>query len=70
VPHGGEREGAGVEIRMGPERDAAGGEKKKGRQGEEKQRRKRKETSQGLMRKFIKLQGPFCKVKFLINLKP
>jgi hypothetical protein len=59
-----------VRIRMEPERDAAGGEKKKGRQGEEKQRRKRKETSQGLMRKFRKLQGPFCKFKFLINLKP
>jgi hypothetical protein len=37
APLGGERGGkTGVGIRMGPERGAAGGEKKKGRQGEEK----------------------------------
>jgi hypothetical protein len=28
------------------------------------------EFSQGLMRNSRKLQGPLCKVKFLINLKP
>jgi hypothetical protein len=37
---------------------------------EGEQRRKRNEISQGLMRKFRKSQGPFCKVKFPINLKP
>jgi hypothetical protein len=37
---------------------------------EEEQRRKRNRTSQGLVHKFRKLQGPLGKVKFLINLKP
>jgi hypothetical protein len=37
---------------------------------EERKRRKRKGISQGLVRKFRKLQGPLSKVKFHINLKP
>jgi hypothetical protein len=37
---------------------------------EEKQRRRRKGISQGLVRKFRKLQGSLGKVKFHINLKP
>jgi hypothetical protein len=37
---------------------------------EKKQRRRGKEISQGLMRNFRKLQGPVCKAKFPINLKP
>jgi hypothetical protein len=32
-----------------------------GKKREEEQRRKGKRTSQGLMRDFRKLQGPFCK---------
>jgi hypothetical protein len=44
-------------------------EEEEERQREEKQRR-RNRISQGLMRKFRKLQGPLGKVKFHINLKP
>jgi hypothetical protein len=36
----------------------------------EEQRRRRKVTSQGLMRNYRKLQGPVCKTKFHIDLKP
>jgi hypothetical protein len=32
-----------------------------GKEREEEQRRKGKETSQGFIRNFRKLQGPFCK---------
>jgi hypothetical protein len=35
-----------------------------------RKRRRRNGIPQGLMHKFGKLQGPFCKVKFTINLKP
>jgi hypothetical protein len=38
--------------------------------GKKKQRRKGIGTSQGLKRKIRKLQGPICKVKFSIDLKP
>jgi hypothetical protein len=34
------------------------------------EKRRRNRTSQGLMSKFRKLQGPLGKVKFPINLKP
>jgi hypothetical protein len=53
-----------------PQREAPPVGKKKGRQREEEQRGRRNRISQGLMRKFIKLQGPLGKVKFHINLKP
>jgi hypothetical protein len=36
----------------------------------EEQRRRRKVTSQGLMRNYRKLQGPICKTKFPVDLKP
>jgi hypothetical protein len=48
-----------MEPPVGEERD----------QIKEEQRRKGKRTSQGLICKFRKLQGPFCKVKFPINTK-
>jgi hypothetical protein len=55
-----EREGGG---RTGVETRERGWRRQRIRkhQGEEKQRRRGKEISQGLMRKFRKLQGPFCK---------
>jgi hypothetical protein len=59
-----------VEIRVeARERDTDGGEKESAR---EKRNRGEGEMefSQGLVRKFRKLQGPLGKVKFLINLKP
>jgi hypothetical protein len=37
------------------------GEDKREREREEEQRRRRNEIPQGLMHKFRKLQGPFCK---------
>jgi hypothetical protein len=43
--------------------------KKKGA-SEKEQRRRGKVISQGLMRNFRGLQGPICKTKFSINLKP
>jgi hypothetical protein len=36
---------------------------------EKKQRRRGKVISQGLMRKYRKLQGPVCKTKFPVDLK-
>jgi hypothetical protein len=45
------------------------GRKRKTRQGEEKQRKREVEFSQGLMRNFRKLQGPVCKTKFPVDLK-
>jgi hypothetical protein len=42
----------------------------RGRTEREEKQRRRNRTSQGLMRKFRKLQGPLGKVKFLINQKP
>jgi hypothetical protein len=55
-----EREGRG---RTGVETRERGWRRQRIRkhQGEEKQRRRGKEISQGLMRKIRKLQGPFCK---------
>jgi hypothetical protein len=44
--------------------------RKKGAPGIREQRRRGKEISQGLMRNFRKLQGPVCKEKFPIDLKP
>jgi hypothetical protein len=45
------------------------GKKRKGARGK-KQRRKGNRISQGPLREFRQLQGPFCKVKFPIDLKP
>jgi hypothetical protein len=59
-----------VKMRMeARERNADSGEKESAR---EKRNRGEGEMefSQGLVRKFRKLQGPLGKVKFLINLKP
>jgi hypothetical protein len=39
-------------------------------QREEKQRRKGTRISQGPLRNFQKLQGPVCKTKFPVDLKP
>jgi hypothetical protein len=61
--------------REGGKRSAACGRNER-RQGEdrtereEKQRRRRKQISQGLMRNFRKLQGLVCKAKFTFDLKP
>jgi hypothetical protein len=38
--------------------------------GIREQRRRGKEICQGLMRNFWKLQGPVCKTKFPVDLKP
>jgi hypothetical protein len=46
------------------------GKEKEGGAREEKQRRRMNRFPQGLMRNFRKLQGPFCKAKFPIDLKP
>jgi hypothetical protein len=61
VPREGSRErvpgrGAGQSKRERGARETI-----KQREREEEQRRKGNRTSQGLMRKFRKLQGPFCK---------
>jgi hypothetical protein len=37
---------------------------------EKEQRRKGNGTPQGLMRKIRKMQGPICKAKFSVDLKP
>jgi hypothetical protein len=47
-----------------------GKQKKRRRRQDKKQRRRGIGIPQGLMRNFRKLQGPFCKTKFPINLKP
>jgi hypothetical protein len=44
--------------------------KRKGRQDKGEQRRRTDGVSQGLIRNFRKLQGPFFKEKFLMNPKP
>jgi hypothetical protein len=46
--------------------------KEKGRrpQDKEEERRRTDELSQGLIRKIRELQGPICKAKFPIDLKP
>jgi hypothetical protein len=64
--------GGGEERRQGRKSQEEAPDKDRGRTEREgkKQRRKRKEISQGLMREFRKLQGPHGKVKFPINLKP
>jgi hypothetical protein len=51
------------EIRAPPVED-------KKEQREEKQRRKGTRISQGPLRNFRKLQGPVCKTKFPVDLKP
>jgi hypothetical protein len=51
------------EIRVPPVED-------KKEQREEKQRRKGTRISQGPLRNFRKLQGPVCKTKFPVDLKP
>jgi hypothetical protein len=63
---GGKREGGGKRDFA---RAAAGGEGIKAPERRE-QRRRRIRFPQGLMRNFRKLQGPICKAKFPIDLKP
>jgi hypothetical protein len=56
-----ERERGAVEIKMETkEKDTNGGNRRR-RQDKEEQRRRTDGISQGLMRNFRKLQGPFCK---------
>jgi hypothetical protein len=52
--------------------DTAGGKnKRKGHARIRKQRRRRMNSfPQGPMRKYRKLQGPICKTKFPVDLKP
>jgi hypothetical protein len=57
--------------KAGRDRERRPGEKEKvGRQVKGEQRRKTNGIPQGLICNFRKLQGPFCKAKFPINLKP
>jgi hypothetical protein len=56
----------GILIELPP----VGKEKERRRQDKEEERRRRDGISQGLIRNFRKLQGPFYKVKFPINPKP
>jgi hypothetical protein len=44
--------------------------KKEGRRQDKKQRRRGIGIPQGLMRKIRELQGPICKAKFPVDLKP
>jgi hypothetical protein len=51
-----------VEERIGLERERDLPPVEDKTEREEEQRRKGNRTSQGLMHKFRKLQGPFCKI--------
>jgi hypothetical protein len=60
-----------VEIRMGNGTVLPVGEKEEGRrQDKVEKRRKTVRFPQGLVRKIRELQGPVCKVKFSVDLKP
>jgi hypothetical protein len=59
------------EGKTGFNRACARGERKKQRrQDKVEERRKTDRIPQGLIRNYRKLQGPVCKTKFSIDLKP
>jgi hypothetical protein len=65
------KQGEGEEEKPELDRAAAGGREKKIRApGIREQRRRMNSFPQGPMHKYRKLQGPVCKIKFLVDLKP
>jgi hypothetical protein len=62
----GKEEGKKIWMELLP----VGKEKGRRRQDKEEERRRTDELSQRLMRKIRELQGPVCKAKFSIDLKP